>query len=81
MIGVEIQVPAAGKSFDIYVPEGIRVHEMKQLVCRLLQPMVREWIMFDDETMLCQAESGVVLNENHSVEVAGVEVGAILLLL
>lgn len=81
MIGIEVEVPAAKKNFDIYVPAKIRIHEMKQLICELLQSDVEEWISPDEETLLCWAENGTVLNENHSAEMAGIESGMKLLLL
>lgn len=81
MIGIEIYVPAAGKCFDVCVPEGIRILEMRRMICRAIQPFVEEYVTLGEGMILCRKDTGSPLNENHTTSMAGVQNGMQFILL
>lgn len=64
---VEISVPAAGRSFDVFIPQTSKMSEVVMLVSKSLAELSAGKFKPDYSTILCDAESGKIFNINLSV--------------
>ena len=61
---VEVYLPAAGRSYDVYIPLASPMNEVLQLISTLLSDLSEGSFMANDDTVLCDAESGTIFNIN-----------------
>ena len=61
---VEISVPAAGRSFDVFIPQTSKMSEVVMLVSKSLAELSAGKFKPDNSTILCDAESGKIFNIN-----------------
>ena len=78
---VEISVPAAGSSYDVYIPLDIRMSEVLKLVSGLLSELSSGKYKATADAVLCDAESGIIFNGNREAAELGIKNGSRLMLI
>jgi hypothetical protein len=77
---VEIFLPAAGMSFDVYIPLESKMSEVLVLVSSLLSDLSDGKYKASGSAVLCDAESGIIYNINMAVAELGIQNGSRLML-
>ena len=78
---VEIFVPAANRSFDVFIPQTSKMNEVVILVSKTLSNLSNGKYKADASAILCDAESGYILNINSSVYELKIKNGSKLMLI
>ena len=80
---VEIFVPAANRSFDVFIPQTSKMNEVVILVSKTLSNLSNGKYRSeaDASAILCDAESGNILNINSSVYELKIKNGSKLMLI
>jgi len=78
---VEVYVPAARATFDVFVPVTLRVHEATKLIAAMLNGLTEGKLVTDQNSALCERQSGKMLNINMRVSELGMMNGSKLMLI
>lgn len=78
---VEISVPAASRSFDVFIPQTSKMSEVLSLVAKSLSDLSGGKFKPDNTTVLCDAQSGKIFNINLSVYELEIKNGSKLMLI
>lgn len=78
---VEVFLPAAGRSYDVYIPLASPMSEVLQLISALLSDLSEGSFQACEDTILCDAESGTIFNINIPVAELGIKNGSKLILI
>ncbi len=78
---VEVILPSASTSYDVYIPLSSPVSEVVYLVSNILSELSNGYFKADKNTVLCDADTGYMLNINMTVYDAGLKNGSRLLLI
>jgi hypothetical protein len=78
---VEIKVPAADITRDVFIPYECHLYEIVELVKTALSEEVAHGFRGVDDTVLCDAETGQVFDINLTPEEVGLRNGSRLLLI
>jgi len=78
---VEIFVPAAGVSHDVYIPLGSKMNEVLILVSKVITELSEGKYIATRDAVLCDRDSGVALNINMSAAELGIKNGSRLMLI
>lgn len=78
---VEIFVPAANQSFDVFIPQTSKMGEVVDLVSKSLSRLSNGKYKSDSNSILCEAESGNIFNINLSVYELEIKNGTKLILI
>lgn len=78
---VEVHVPVAGKSFDMFIPTHLMLHEAMLLIKKIAMEMSDGLFVASSETTLCNRSDGSILNINLSVYELGLKNGSKLMLI
>ena len=78
---IEVFLPAANKSFEIYIPLELKIHEVTFLVARSVSELSNGLFKSSDDSILCERDSGNILNVNMSAKELGLKNGYKLMLL
>ncbi len=78
---VEISVPAAGEKFDVFIPLESRMSEVLKLVSAALSDLSEGRYKASSETVLCDANTGIIFNINMEVAELGIRNGSQLMLI
>lgn len=78
---VEIAVPAAGVTRDVFIPYECRLCDVTELVKTVFAEEVAHGFRAVDDTVLCDAETGQVFDVNLTPEEIGLRNGARLLMI
>ena len=78
---VEIAVPTAGKSYDVFIPQTSKMSEIVKLVSKSIADLSGGKFKPDDTTVLCDAETGNIFNINLSVYELEIKNGSKLMLI
>ena len=78
---VEISVPAASRSFDVFIPQTSKMSEVLSLVAKSLSDLSGGKFKPDNATVLCDAQSGKIFNINLSVYELEIKNGSKLMLI
>ena len=77
----EIYVPAAGESYDVWIPKSLRIRDLSILLSEALSSLVQGQFQGYPGTGLFWRESGELLDMNRTVRALGLENGAELMLI
>ena len=80
-IVVEIFVPATSSSFDFRLPATGRLHDVVEEIIRILETTQQNQAFDKDYPILCDLDSGRILNPNLTVAECGLHDSARLQLL
>jgi hypothetical protein len=72
---VEVILPAADRSFDVYIPRDIRVNEVLILLSRLLSELSEGAYAATGDAVLCDAKTGEVYQPGAMVDQLGIQHG------
>ena len=78
---VEISVPAADKTFDVYIPLDSKLAEVSRLTAIALSDLSGEKFKADAGTILCDADTGDVFDRNKEIAELGIHTGSHLMLI
>jgi hypothetical protein len=78
---VEIFLPAANESFDVYIPVESKLSEVLQLVSSLLSDLSEGKYKATQDAVLCDAKTGMIFNINMAVSELGIQNGSRLMLI
>ncbi len=78
---VEIFLPAANESFDVYIPLESRMSEVLILVASLLSDLTDGKYKATPNAVLCDAASGIIFNINMAISELGIKNGSKLMLI
>lgn len=78
---VEIFLPAAGKSFDVYIPLESPLSEVLLLVSTCLSDLSDGRYKANGEAVLCDVATGIIYNINMAVCELGIKNGSKLMLI
>jgi hypothetical protein len=65
---VEIYIPGANKSYDVYIPLRIKLHEVMSLLAVSLTELSQGYIISKDDAVICNKLTGKILDINMSAE-------------
>jgi len=77
---VEVYVPAAGKTYDMFVPKHLFLHQVLALVEKMVKDLTGEMFLPNQDTTLCSRKDGAILNLNLTVYELGLKNGSKLML-
>lgn len=78
---VELYLPAAGRSYDVRIPAGSRIGEIIPLLEGCMAELAAGYFIPGADSILCEQETGMVLNVNLTVEESGILNGTKLMLI
>ncbi|WP_413306415.1 methyltransferase [Bacillus sp. 1P10SD] len=78
---VEIFLPAANRSFDVYLPLESKMSEVLVLVSTLLSDLSDGKYKAMGNPVLCDTSSGIIFNINMAVAELGIQNGSKLMLI
>lgn len=78
---VEVFLPAANTSYDIYIPLASRLSEVLLLISGLLSDLSDGKFKASEDTVLCDAATGIIYNVNIPVAELGIKNGSKLMLI
>lgn len=78
---VEIFLPAANESFDVYIPLESQMSEVLILVASLLSDLTDGKYKATPNAVLCDAASGIIFNINMAISELGIKNGSKLMLI
>lgn len=78
---VEVLVPAAGESFDVYIPLDIRMSEALTMISSLVNGLCEGRYHAGKDAILCDAETGIIFNIDMLIIDLGLKTGSRLMLI
>lgn len=78
---VEVYVPALGASWDMFIPEQLRLYEVLEMMKKAVSDLSEGRFQADDSTVICHRESGKIININLSVGELGLRNASKLMLI
>ncbi|MFJ7729559.1 methyltransferase [Neobacillus sp. NPDC097160] len=78
---VEVFIPAANQTFDIFLPLKSPLHEVVLLLANTVTELSQGYFTGTEHTVLCKRSTGEIYNINATVEELGFKNGAKLMLL
>ncbi|WP_042462810.1 ubiquitin family protein [Neobacillus dielmonensis] len=78
---VEIYNPASHDSYDVFIPVKSKVFEVAYLLSNTVSELSKGYFKATEQTVLCDRETGVVLDPNLTIEELGLKNGSKLMLL
>lgn len=65
---VEVYLPAANCTFDVYIPLKMKIHEVTLLLSKTAEDLSNGFFTASKDTILCDRYNGEIFNVNMSVE-------------
>ncbi len=78
---VEILLPAARQKYDVYIPLDSKMSEVVKLVSNALEELSEGKYMATEDSVLCDAETGIIFNINTEVAELDIRNGSRLMLI
>ena len=78
---VEIYMPIIARSYDVYIPLMLKIHEVEKLLATAFAELSDGYISPSSEPTLCDKESGKPLDINKSALELGLMNGSKLMLI
>lgn len=78
---VEIFVPAAAQKFDVYIPLESKMSDVIKLVSNALSDLSDGKYKATADSILCDADTGIIFNINVEVAELGIKTGSRLMLI
>lgn len=78
---VEVMLPAAGKQFDVYIPLESTVLDITRMLEAALSELSDGKFMAENNSVLCDAVTGDILNPNNMAGELKIKNGARLILI
>ena len=78
---IEVFVPAANKTYDVYIPKNIQIFEIITLIAHQVEHLSQGQFKKTSDTILCFRENGNILDMNQLVSELNIKNGTRLLLI
>ena len=78
---VQVNVPAVGDIYDIYIPLDVTMYKVNKLVKRCVRYLAKDKYIPNDESCLINADSGVIYNQHLFVDELDIKNGTTLILI
>ena len=78
---VEIYLPAANRSYDVYIPLKIKFCEILSLISGTFTELSEGYFISSEDTVICDKVTGTIFNINMSAEELGLQNGSKLMLI
>lgn len=78
---VEIYVPIIGKAYDAFIPKNKKLYEVSSLLAKSISDLTGGLFAIGDDNILCEKDTGKVLDINLSVEELNLKNGSKLMLI
>lgn len=78
---IEVLLPASGEIYDVRIPLDSQLGEVAMLVMKQLEILSKGRFVANDTTVLCDAQSGKILDINKFVAELGIQNGSRLMLI
>lgn len=78
---IQICLPAANKSYDVYVPQKSRLHEILALLSGTLTELSEGYYTVRSNSIFCDKTTGKILDINMSAEELKLKNGSKLILI
>jgi len=78
---VEIFLPTANESYDVHIPLTSKMSEVSLLVTKVITELSEGRCKSPVDSVLCDRDSGTVLDVNRSVAELGIQNGSRLMLI
>jgi len=78
---VEVYLPAADCSYDVYVPLKSKLSEVIMLLSGTVTDLSKGYFMANPDTVMCDRKTGVIFNINMTVEELDLHNGSKLMLM
>ncbi|MDR1157978.1 MAG: methyltransferase [Oscillospiraceae bacterium] len=73
---IEVYLPAAGRSFDVSIPSALPLYEVTALVSKALSELSEGLFVANASTVLCDRQTGEILDAHMTAAEAGLYNGA-----
>lgn len=78
---VEVYVPLIGMSWDIFIPQDVKMHSVLEMVKKAVENLSDNRFVSDENTAICYRDSGAILNINLSAKELELHNGSKLMLI
>jgi hypothetical protein len=78
---VEVTLPAADRAYDVYIPLESKIGEVLRLLSGILTDLADDKYKATDCDLLCDADTGAILDVDKIVAELGIKNGSRLLLI
>lgn len=78
---VQLYIPVTGKKYDVRLPRSISVKQATELITSFFTEMIGGAYIPDEDSVLCDVESGIMYNVNSSVASLNLKNGSKLMLI
>ena len=78
---VEVFVPVANMSFDVFIPQTSKMSEVRQLIIGAFNELSGGKFKGDESSILCDAQNGNIFNINLSIYELEIHNGSKLILI
>ena len=78
---VEVYVPASGDRFDVWIPLESRMGEVSKLIASALSDLSKGKFKGNSDTVLCDADTGVIFDINTEIAELDIKNGSRLMLI
>jgi len=68
---VEVFVPAANRSYDVFLSVGSKLYEVVHLLAQTMTELSNGYFTGTEHTVLCDRQTGKILDINETVEELG----------
>lgn len=78
---VEVYLPAADCSYDVYIPIKSKIYEVTVLLANTLMELSQGYFQCTEDAVICDKDTGTIFNINLSVEELELHNGSKLMLI
>ena len=78
---VEIYLPSTNQEFDVILPKRIYVYQAVKVIADMMNKLTNGVFIQNDETVLCNKNTGEIFSMNKTIEELSLKNGAKLMLL
>lgn len=78
---IEIYIPAADKTFDLFIPVHLMMYEVLGMIKKAAAELSDGFLIPDDNTVICSRNDGSILSVNLSVDELGLMNGSRLMII
>lgn len=78
---VEIYLPSTNQEFDVILPKRIYVYQAVKVIADIMNKLTNGVFIQNDETVLCNKNTGEIFSMNKTIEELSLKNGAKLMLL
>ncbi|WP_449537778.1 methyltransferase [Ferdinandcohnia sp. Marseille-Q9671] len=68
---VEVYIPAAGETYDVFIPVKSKLYEVTFLLANTMTELSNGSFLATDTTIVCDYETGTIFDINQTVEELG----------